>query len=79
MSLTPPAKSFNPRLPHQSDFRFVVIDPDKARAGILRMMGDIESQMCAYIPLKYRKWAQLFCNTKRAPEESVAGWKYNPR
>lgn len=72
---------FDPLVPCRSVYRFIITDEKEARGedGVKKLRVDIHRDLVDNVPFKYRKYCRVWCDINKAPEESTAGWEYDPK
>jgi hypothetical protein len=77
--MSKPLRKFIPTQACESKRSFIVVDEKRAEDGLRKLKAELEREMCAFVPAKYRRYVRLFVNIRKPPQESEAGWEYNPR
>jgi hypothetical protein len=71
-------KQFDPLKTCGGDYKFIITNPATSDEGILRLKAKIESDICDFVPAKYRKHVKRFMRLYDPPKECEAGWRYAP-
>jgi hypothetical protein len=69
---------FDPRCNWERKRKFVVLEKRTQAIGIDKLRAELETELVAFIPAKYRKYVRRYIHLHEPPKESVVGWVYAP-